>query len=180
MRAAILAVSLLAVLFVSPAGASARTPQAAPQQKESPQTKTASDTSAGAKKEIPLPQVPRISAEELKRMLDQKAQLVLVDTRDNLTYDDGHINGAVNIFYDPTVDPRERENLLGALPSDKLIVLYCECNNEEDSAPMVVELWNLGYDRDKVKALKGGSIRWRQLKYGFVSNPSAASTEKDK
>jgi rhodanese-related sulfurtransferase len=113
-------------------------------------------------------------------MLDQKAKVVLVDTRDSLTYDDGHIDGAVNIFYDPTVDPRQRENLLGALPANTLLVLYCECNNEEDSAPMVVELWNLGYDHDKVKALKGGSIRWRQLKYGFVSTPSDASAEKAK
>lgn len=178
MRAAILAILLLAILFLSPAGASAQTPQAPSQQKESSQTKKAGDTSASAKEEIPFPQVPRISAEELKRMLDQKAKVVLVDTRDSLTYDDGHINGAVNIFYDPTVDPREREASLSALPQETLLVLYCECNNEEDSAPMVVEFWNLGYDHDKVKALKGGSIRWRQLKYGFVSTPSDASAEK--
>jgi 3-mercaptopyruvate sulfurtransferase SseA len=30
---------------------------------------------------------------------------------------------------------------------------------------MVMEMWELGYDHDKVKALKGGLIRWEQLKY---------------
>jgi rhodanese-related sulfurtransferase len=78
------------------------------------------------------------------------------------------------------VDARERESTLAVLPMDTPIVLYCECNNEEDSAPMVRELRDLGYDRDKVKALKGGSIRWRALHYPFVSTPANASTEKEK
>ena len=181
MKAVLIKASLLVAFVVSPALASARAPHSSPQQKQGQQQSQKTDgAAAAAKSEIPLPEVPRISAEELKRMMDQKSKVIIVDTRDSLTYDDGHLAGAVNIYYDPTVDPSTREASLSALPADTLVVLYCECNNEEDSAPMVEEMWKLGYDHDKVKALKGGSIRWRLLKYGFVSTPTDASAEKTK
>jgi rhodanese-related sulfurtransferase len=123
---------------------------------------------ADDKEEIPFPEVPRISAEEVKAMIDKGAPPILVDTRDTTSYDAGHIKGAVNIYYDPAGDPQEREMTLVALPMDKMIVIYCPCQNEEDSAPLVMELWKLGYDRDKVKALQGGSLRWEALKYPLV------------
>ena len=71
------------------------------------------------------PEVARITAEELKKLIDQKADIVIVDTRDSLSYETGHIPGAVNIYYDPNGDPMNREMTLVALPADKLIVLYC-------------------------------------------------------
>jgi 3-mercaptopyruvate sulfurtransferase SseA len=71
------------------------------------------------------PEVPRITVEELKRLIDQKADIVIVDTRDGASYDYGHIPGAINIYYDPNGDPAEREMILVALPADKLIVTYC-------------------------------------------------------
>ena len=83
--------------------------------------KTATEDGAA----IPNPQISRITAEELKKLLDEKADIVVVDTRDSLSYDYGHIPGAVNIYYDPNGDPMNREMTLVALPADKLIVLYC-------------------------------------------------------
>lgn len=74
---------------------------------------------------IPNPQISRITAEELKKLIDEKADIVIVDTRDSLSYEYGHIPGAVNIYYDPNGDPMNREMTLVALPADKLIVLYC-------------------------------------------------------
>lgn len=184
MKFQFLAALLLAVLILAPLPAASRTPQPAPQQKPAPPAKSGDVQSTAAKsadkEEQPYPQVLRITAEEVKRMIEQKADIVVVDTRDSLSYDDGHLRGAINIYYDPTVDPSEREMTLVALPMNKLVVLYCECNNEEDSAPMIVELLKLGYDRNKVKALRGGSIRWRELGYPFISTPSNASTEKTK
>jgi len=122
--------------------------------------------SASASKETPpYPQVPRITAEEVERLAKDKGNVVLVDTDDPVAYEAEHIKGAVNIAFDPTVDAREQDPLLSALPGDKLIVFYCNCSHEEDSAPMVLEMWELGYDHDKVKALKGGLTRWEQLNY---------------
>jgi hypothetical protein len=58
--------------------------------------------------------------------------------------------------------------MLGALPSNSLIVFYCNCAHEEDSALLVKEMWQLGYDHDKIKASKGGLTRWEQLSYPLV------------
>lgn len=71
------------------------------------------------------PEVLRITAEELKQLLDEDADIVIVDTRDSISYNYGHIPGAINIYYDPNGDPMTREMTLVALPMDKLIVLYC-------------------------------------------------------
>jgi rhodanese-related sulfurtransferase len=117
--------------------------------------------------EIVLPNLPRITAEELKQMIETKADVVIVDTRDNGSYESGHIKGAVNVYYDSTGDPTDRQMMLMALPMDKLIVTYCDCTDDKSSAGIAQELYKLGYDKDKVKILRGGSLRWDQLKYPF-------------
>lgn len=142
-------------------------------------TKTGQHASASSNDKIPLPQVPRITAEEVQRLIKEKGNVVLVDTDDSESYGDEHIKGAVNIAYDPTADPRAQDETLAALPGNKLIVFYCNCPHEEDSAPLVLEMWELNYDHDKVKALQGGLTRWEQLKYPLAgSSISTASTEK--
>jgi predicted sulfurtransferase len=72
------------------------------------------------------PEVPRITAEELKQLMDEKGEYILVDTRDNFSYDYGHIEGAINIYYDTQGDPFPRQMTLRALPRDKLIILYSD------------------------------------------------------
>jgi rhodanese-related sulfurtransferase len=121
------------------------------------------------KEEVVLPNIPRITAEELKQMIDKGADLVTIDTRDSGSYDAGHIKGAVNIYYDPTSDPMTRQMMLIALPMDKLIVTYCDCTDDASSANIAEELYQLGYDRDKIKVLRGGSLRWVELKYPLVA-----------
>ena len=84
----------------------------------------------------------------------------------------------MNIAFDPTADAREQDPSLSALPGDKLIVFYCNCAHEEDSAPLVLEMWELGYDHDKVKALRGGLTRWEQLGYPLAGTDVDATREK--
>ena len=71
------------------------------------------------------PELPRITAEELKQLMDEEGEYVLVDSRDSASYDQGHIKGAVNIYYNPTADPVSIEMMLLGLPMDKLIIIYC-------------------------------------------------------
>jgi len=123
------------------------------------------DKSAPAKDALPFPDVPRITPEQVQRLAKTNGNVVLVDTDDAETYEAEHIRGAVNIPYDPTADPRAQDPSLSALPGDRLIVFYCNCPHEEDSAPVVMEMWQLGYDHDKVKALQGGLSRWEHLGY---------------
>ncbi len=120
--------------------------------------------------DVVLPDLPRISVEELKQLIDKNADIVIVDVRDSGSYEAGHIKGAVNIYYDPTADPLNRQMMLMALPMDKLIVTYCDCTDDASSATIAQELYNLGYDRDKLKVLSGGSLRWVEVKYPMVSS----------
>jgi len=131
---------------------------------------TAGMASFANAEEVVLPHLPRITAEELKAMLDKGADLVTVDTRDSGSYAAGHIKGAVNIYYNSTADPMDRQMMLMALPMDKLLVTYCDCTDDASSANIAQELYNLGYDRDKLKVLSGGSLRWVELKYPLVSS----------
>jgi len=77
-------------------------------------------------REVAFPEVPRITAEELKQLMDKKGEYVIVDTRSSSSYDYGHIEGAINIYSDPQGDPFPRQMMLGALPRNKLIILYCD------------------------------------------------------
>jgi rhodanese-related sulfurtransferase len=172
---------LLGLLALTPAGVFARSPQNSQNSQNNSQSNSAGNKDdkgpGSAKGAQPFPQVPRISAEEVERLAKDK-KVVIVDTDDPEAYKSEHIQGAVNIAFDPTVDAREQDQTLSALPGDRMIVFYCNCAHEEDSAPMVLEMWELGYDRDKVKALQGGLTRWEQLKYPLAGTDVNPTEEK--
>jgi predicted sulfurtransferase len=90
-----------------------------------PSVSAAQDTAQADELVLPHPEVTRIEPAELLRLIEGEADLVIIDTRDAISYEYGHIEGAINIYYDPTGDPMTRELMLGAMPGDKLIVLYC-------------------------------------------------------
>jgi predicted sulfurtransferase len=63
----------------------------------------------------------RLSAEELKKMIDEGPKMLIVDTRGEYEYRQGHIPGAINI-------PQEQfDNIEALMPKDKdmQIVFYC-------------------------------------------------------
>jgi rhodanese-related sulfurtransferase len=178
MKPLLLAGLLLGLLVLMPAAVTSRIrPTDSPQRGVSAQ-KNSQDRSSAAKETEPFPQVPRITAEEVERLLKQKTPVVLVDTDDSMSYGAEHIKGAINIAYDPTVDARDQDSALGVLPGNRLIVFYCNCSHEEDSAPLVLEMWQLGYDHDQVKALRGGLTRWEKLGYPLAGSSTNASAEK--
>lgn len=173
MKAQVLAGLVLGLLALLPASASAR-----PIPKNSrPASANKSGSSATAKDKLPFPDVPRITAQDVEQRIREKGDVVIVDTDDSVTYGAEHIKGAVNIAYDPTVDVTSADQTLQVLPGDKLIVFYCNCPHEEDSAPMVKEMWELGYARDKVKALEGGLTRWEELGYPLAGTDLPKSTQ---
>jgi rhodanese-related sulfurtransferase len=120
--------------------------------------------------DVLFPALTRISVEDVKKKVDRDDKdFVLLDVRDGASYAAGHIKGAVNIYYDATGDPMNRQMILMALPMDKLIVTYCDCTDDASSGAVADELINtLGYDRDKVSILSGGSLKWVELKYPMV------------
>jgi rhodanese-related sulfurtransferase len=96
--------------------------------------------------------------DDLKRLLDEGAgDIVVVDTAAPLIFEEEHIPGAVNFPWVHSV------SLPVDLPRDRTLVLYCACNDHEDSADMAEKLSQLGYL--DVKVLEGGWFTWLDLEY---------------
>ena len=64
-------------------------------------------------------QPERIILEDLKRLLDAKEKVTLVDVRGQSHYNFGHIPGAVSMPFPDGIEARHQ-----TLPPDGLIVLY--------------------------------------------------------
>jgi len=110
-------------------------------------------------------EVPRITCEDLKQLMDKGEPVLIIDTRTSSSYNEEHIKGAFNIYYNLAGDPVERAITFTALPADKPLVFYCDCLDESDSAMMALELKSQRYDIDEVKALSQGFMRWKELGY---------------
>jgi rhodanese-related sulfurtransferase len=123
---------------------------------------------APPKTPIVHPEVLRMPAAELAQLLKRKADIVIVDTQPSDGYQMWHIPSAVNIPYVSTANPTDRELMLIALPMNKVIVVYCLCEEGTDSARMALELRRLGYDDDKIKVLEGGLIKWDEKGYPMI------------
>lgn len=96
--------------------------------------------------------VPRISIDELKALMDQHAVLIL-DVRDPDSFAKGRIPGSVNVDY--TMILKQADRFAG---EKRTIVTYCACANEMTAARASVDLAAKGIPG--AKALKGGWDEW--------------------
>ncbi len=106
-------------------------------------------------------EIPRISVQELKKMIDQGAEVTIIDVQPKAIYDKGHIKGAVSIPWKSQIALDD----VWSLPSGKPIVTYCACGpGESDSMDIANQLIRMGYD--DVKVLKDPSIQgWKEAGY---------------
>ncbi len=98
--------------------------------------------------------VPRISIDELKLLMEQKAVLIL-DLRDSESFAKGRIPGAVNVDYTQILKQADRFE-----GEKRTIVAYCACANEMTAARASVDLAAKGIAG--AKALRGGWDEWVQ------------------
>ena len=110
--------------------------------------------------------VSLITCDELKKMMDEGTETVLVDTRLESSYKrNPHIRGAVNI--PDTVLPPMTEQILQIklmeLPWDQTVVFYCDCSDDSGSIYLAQKLLETGFDADNVKVLSGGLERWLEM-----------------
>jgi len=111
-------------------------------------------------------EIDRIKPEELKKLIDSKADIVVVDNQPKAAYEIEHIPGAINFPWAMQIKGPVN------LPRDKVLILYCACDHEEDSTHVAKQLVNnFGYKN--IKLLDGGWLRWVELGY-----PAAKSTGK--
>jgi rhodanese-related sulfurtransferase len=109
--------------------------------------------------------IPRITCEELKTEIEKGEKVIIVDTRAAAYYKADHIKSAINIFYNPSGDPFERQMTFMSLPADKPLVIYCECSDESDSSLMANEIKNQRYEIENIRVLLQGINRWKELGY---------------
>ncbi len=76
-----------------------------------------------AAQDFVLPELPRITNEQLKQMMDNGEPLVLVDTRLEFFFNMGHLPQSVNMSYQ--LEDEQIASLL-ALPKDRPIIIYCD------------------------------------------------------
>ena len=98
-----------------------------------------------------------IAPAEIKKMMDNHdTSFQLVDTQPEEAFAEGHIPGAINYPWVQQVKPPI------PLPRNKMLVLYCPCNHDEDSIDMYKKLAEFGYLNTKI--LEGGWYKWVALK----------------
>ena len=98
------------------------------------------------------PMYTEITQEEAKKIMDSEAEYILLDTREQDEYDEGHIPGAILIPYTEIEDKAEK-----MLPDkDALILVYCRSGRRSKIASQ--SLADLGYTN--VKEF-GGIIDWK-------------------
>ena len=105
--------------------------------------------------------IPRITIQELKAMLDKGTPVTIIDAQPESIYAEGHIKDAVSIPWKSQLDLED----VWSLPSDIPIVTYCDCGpGESDSADVADQLIEMGYS--DVKVLKDPAIRgWKEAGY---------------
>jgi 3-mercaptopyruvate sulfurtransferase SseA len=105
-------------------------------------------------------EVQLIKPEELKKLIDSKADILVVDNQPKGAYDMEHIPGAVNFPWAMQIKGPVN------LPRDKVLIFYCACSHEEDATDMAEKLMKeFGYRN--IKVLEGGWLRWVELGYSF-------------
>lgn len=120
-------IPLIAVLLLASCQGAAVAPGAAPTATAVP---TAAPTTPPAASATPVPtrgkaiptsveQVPRISPQDLRPMLNAGANVIVLDARSREAYDHSHIPGARSMPVD------EVETLYRQLPQGAKIVTYC-------------------------------------------------------
>jgi rhodanese-related sulfurtransferase len=106
-------------------------------------------------------EIPRITIDELKKMMDDGEEVTVIDTQPLNIYEKGHIKGALSIPWKSQL----RLEDVWTIPSGIPIVTYCACGaGEADSADFAKQLMKMGYN--DVKVLKHPAIEgW--IKAGY-------------
>ncbi|MGA3125699.1 MAG: rhodanese-like domain-containing protein [Candidatus Korobacteraceae bacterium] len=109
--------------------------------------------------------IGRVSIEELKKLIDENAEVVVLDVQQKTAYDKGHIKGAISFPWKQKLTLADTR----FLPRDKPLVTYCDCGPKDtDSSDTAAQLIALGLQN--VKVLADPSIKgWLAAGYPIES-----------
>ena len=110
--------------------------------------------------------IPRVTIEELKKLIDEGEEITIIDVQPKNVYDKGHIKGALSIPWKSQLALEDVWSIPGGVP----IVTYCACGSgESDSNDFAKQLIKMGYT--DVKVLKHPSIEgWLKAGYPAEKN----------
>lgn len=106
-------------------------------------------------------EIPRLAIEDLKKMVDDKVEVTIIDVQPLNIYEKGHIKGAISIPWKSQLALED----VWVIPSGIPIVTYCACGpGEADSNDFAKQLMKMGYN--DVKVLKHPAIQgWIEAGY---------------
>ena len=107
--------------------------------------------------------VARISPKELKQLMDDGHQPVVVDLRGTLD----HVADPYTIPGTLRISAEQLEQRHHVIPRDRDVIVFCACPNEATAARMALMLKRKGIAR--VRPLTGGIDAWRALDYPLES-----------
>jgi membrane protein DedA with SNARE-associated domain/rhodanese-related sulfurtransferase len=97
----------------------------------------------------------RITVSELRQLIDDGQELVILDVRPQpVRVQDGIIPGAISAH------PADVDPIIKSYPRDAEIIVYCACPNEESAATAAKHLKQAGFK--KIRPLLGGIEAWLQ------------------
>lgn len=99
-----------------------------------------------------------VSVSEAKTLIDKKTSLIILDVRTLQEYEEGHIDGAINI------PVQELEKRLNELSKDEEILIYCRTGNRSSQAVRILE--SNGYN--KIFHMNEGITKWISEGYQVV------------
>jgi rhodanese-related sulfurtransferase len=116
------------------------------------------------------PEIPMITAEELKAKLIQNEPVAIIDVRATSNYASSkdQIKGAIHVKL-RRLKYRLGLSPLKDIPKDREVVTYCACPNDESAISAAEILMSSGFKR--VRALKGGWVEWQKIKGPVESLP---------
>ena len=108
------------------------------------------------------PNVPQISAEEVKSLIDSKEAFTLLDVRTEGEYARGKIEGSINLPLDQVPEKVE-----GLLPNkDAKIVVHCLSGSRSVFAVDIMQ--KMGYKN--VVNMTSGLLAWRANRYTTITS----------
>lgn len=90
-----------------------------------------------------------VTARELKKMLDDNEDFVLIDVREPFEFDEANLNGKL-------IPMGEVMNRMDEIPKDKKVVIHCKSGGRSGSVVHTLE--SKGYDN--LYNLRGGIMAW--------------------
>jgi molybdopterin/thiamine biosynthesis adenylyltransferase/rhodanese-related sulfurtransferase len=115
--------------------------------------------------------IQEISPEEVKRLLDQKAPIKLIDVRESDEYSQGRLPGAVSVprgFLEMRIEEKAKR--------EEPVILYCAGGTRSAFAARSLE--ELGYAN--VKSMAGGYNRWHDASYPTEKPVTLSAEQKER